>query len=91
MNDKLNSNVLIAPPTTITLFLTALTGKRFSAVVERNASVGHVKELVQKEWGIPIDAQRLIFKGVQLNEGTIDQFHIDDESTITIVERLRGC
>jgi predicted membrane-bound dolichyl-phosphate-mannose-protein mannosyltransferase len=78
--------------TTIPLHMATLNGNNFTISVERNASVTHVKGIVEQIVGIPIDAQRLICKGVQLGEeGTLDQFHIEKDAKIIVVERLRGC
>lgn len=78
--------------TTIPLHMSTLNGNTFTISVERNADVMHVKGIVEQILGIPIDAQRLICKGVQLGEeGTLDQFHIEKDSKIVVVERLRGC
>lgn len=37
--------------------------------VSPSTSTDSVKEMLQAKWGIPVDQQRLIFRGMQLEDG----------------------
>jgi hypothetical protein len=54
-------------------------------------SVSDMKELIQNKEGISVDLQRLINNGRQLEDGRdLSDYNIQSESTIYVVERLRG-
>jgi ubiquitin len=73
------------------VFVKTLTGKTISVDVEPDESVESLKSKIQQKEGVPIDQQRLIFDGKQLDAlKSLSDYDIDDDSTLHLVLRLRG-
>ncbi len=74
------------------LFIKSLNGKTITLVVEGSNTIKEVMQMVQDVEKIPVDAQRFIFCGKQLEcQRTLADYNIQRESTIHLIQRLSGC
>ncbi|OMJ91613.1 hypothetical protein SteCoe_5757 [Stentor coeruleus] len=73
------------------IFIKTLTGQVISLDVEVSDSIETIKNKLYEKEGLPVDEQRLIFAGKQLEDGRrIYEYGIQKESTIYCVLRLKG-
>ena len=73
------------------VFVHTLTGKNLSLVVHPAETIEGVMNKILDQEAIPLDQQRLIFEGKQLDrERALDDYNVRDGSTLHLVLRLRG-
>ena len=83
--------VLVTDPAPIQVFLKNEKGQTSTYDVTPGETVTAFKSKVHRRERVPVDQQRLIYNGKQLDDGrTLEDYNIKSESTIFLTLRLRG-
>ena len=73
------------------IMIKTLTGKTLCLSVNSNDTINEIKQKIQQKEGIPLEQQRLVFNGKQLEDSfKLGDYNISNDSTIHLVLRLRG-
>ena len=73
------------------IFIKTLQGKSITLSIADEDTIESVKQKIFEKEGIPIDQQRLVFNGKQLEDNqTIGSYGLEDSSSVHLVLRLRG-
>ncbi|KAF2429900.1 Polyubiqutin 1 [Tothia fuscella] len=74
------------------VFVKTLNGTTVTAEIKPSDTILTLKECIHALNGMPIDQQRMVFAGVEVeNDRTFADYGIAKESTFHLVIRLRGC
>ncbi|KAL3123889.1 hypothetical protein niasHT_009132 [Heterodera trifolii] len=74
------------------IYVKTLTGKKHILNVHPSNTIAKCKAKIKDITGVPIDQQRLIFKGKQLEYGrTLEDYNIENGDQIHLVLRQCGC
>ncbi len=78
-------------PARVQIFVKDLAGRHVTFDVMLSDTVISLKEKIQAMGGLAPDEQRIIFAGMQLEDGhTLEGYGIQRECTLHLVRRLRG-
>ena len=89
-NFSKNNNIINLLYMSSFIFIKTLTLKTLIIFIEPSDSIEDVKEKIKENEGIPVDQQRLIYKGKQLEDKrTIADYNIKRSSYLHLILRLR--
>jgi hypothetical protein len=63
----------------------------FRGNLNGDTRIKNVKERIARQWNIPVDEQRFIYSGKQLDSWhTLDDYNVQDGATIIMLNRMAG-
>ena len=66
-------------------------GKKEVMSVSEGTKIADVKDAIQKKHNIPVDQQRLVFAGKEMqNANTLKDYNVQSDNTLNLVFRLKG-
>jgi ubiquitin C len=72
------------------IFIKTLQGKTLTLEVKPEDSIGAIKQRIFEKEGIPVDQQRLVFNGKQLEDAqSVNDYNMADGCSVHLVLRLR--
>lgn len=72
------------------IFIKTLNGKSITMEVTDSDTIESIKNRIHEKEGVPVDQQRLVFNGKQLeNTNSVADYSISADSTVHLVLRLR--
>ncbi|KAH8802007.1 hypothetical protein DL96DRAFT_1687193 [Flagelloscypha sp. PMI_526] len=82
----------VAGGTTMLIYITTLTQKKITLLVESTYTIEQVKRMIQEKAGIPMYEQCLRYSERTLveNRRTLSSYYVKDESTLYLVPRVSG-
>ncbi|KAD5803227.1 hypothetical protein E3N88_14587 [Mikania micrantha] len=73
------------------IYIKTFTGDTITLKVKPLDNIGSIKAKIKNETGIPSDEQELVYNGMVLhNNDTLADFHINKESTLTLMHLSKG-
>jgi len=74
------------------IFVKTTTGKTIPIRVMSATTVSELKQKIKDKEGIPVDQQRVIHRGTEMNDNnTLDKYNITVDAMVHLVIKLRGC
>lgn len=74
------------------IFVKTTTDKTFTVRVMSTTTVAELKKKIKDKEGVPVDQQRVVFRGTELNDNyDMKKYNIISDVTVYLVVRLRGC
>lgn len=67
-----------------------LTGLSAFIEVEQNTSIQAIHQLVQDQFSVPVEEQKLLFNGKLLTEGTVEDYGLMKEAAIHMMVAIEG-